>query len=209
MLVDASKVGPSNFILEVDVSMFYRVKRYNDLLQEHMSATTPSASSEESADYGYYSERTENSSMDGSTARSIPSATTDESPRMNELWQDYSDEDDSDTDDSSNPYKKRFYCSMHRSQKNAGLLILELEACNRLSEVAYDKFFFGLNTLVHTFEHAKNIEDLCGLAVRYVQHVTAYERVMMYQFDDEWNGVVIGMYPNHLYIYNSSPINAF
>lgn len=190
-LRDASKVGPSSFVLEVDVSLFYRVKRYNDLLQEHYQVAPPSASSEESTDHGYYSERTENASTDGSTARSLLSTTTDESPRLNELWQDYSDDEDSDRDDSTNPYKKRFYCSMHRSQKNPGLLILELETFNRLSEVAYDKFFFGLNTLVHTFEHAKNIEDLCGLSVRYVQHVTAYERVMMYQFDDDWNGVVI------------------
>ncbi|KAG2181921.1 hypothetical protein INT43_006846 [Umbelopsis isabellina] len=190
-LRDASKVGPSSFVLEVDVSVFYRVKRYNDLLQEHYQTGLPSASSEESTDHGYYSERTENTSIDGSTSRSLPSTITDESPRLSELWQDYSDDEDSDREDSNNPYKKRFYCSMHRSQKNPGLLILELEAFNRLSEVAYDKFFFGLNTLVHTFEHAKNIEDLCGLAVRYVQHVTAYERVMMYQFDDEWNGVVI------------------
>jgi hypothetical protein len=189
---EASKVGPSSFVLEIDVSMFYRVKRYNDLLQEHYQTAPPNASSEETADHGYYSERAETASSDASTTRSLP--TTDDSPQVNELWQDYSDDEDSDRDDSSNPYKKQFYCSMHRSQKNPGLLVLELEAFNRLSEVAYDKFFFGLNTLVHTFEHAKNIEDLCSLAVRYVQHVTGYERVMMYQFDDEWNGVVVGMY---------------
>ncbi|CAM0139216.1 unnamed protein product [Umbelopsis sp. WA50703] len=188
-LREASKVGPSSFVLEIDVSMFYRVKRYNDLLQEHYQTAPPNASSEETADHGYYSERAETASSDASTTRSLP--TTDDSHQVNELWQDYSDDEDSDRDDSSNPYKKQFYCSMHRSQKNPGLLVLELEAFNRLSEVAYDNFFFGLNTLVHTFEHAKNIEDLCSLAVRYVQHVTGYERVMMYQFDDEWNGVVV------------------
>ncbi|KAI8577345.1 hypothetical protein K450DRAFT_252734 [Umbelopsis ramanniana AG] len=191
-LRDASKVGPSSFVLELDTSIFYRSKRFADILQDHRQSVEAASPASHDSDIGYYSEKTE-SRASFSTASSTPSGqTTGQDDYLNGLWNDLSDDDDdSDAEQSINPHKRQFYCSMHKSQRNPNLLILELEVYNRLAEVAYDKFFFGLNTLVHTFETAKNIQDLCSLAVRYVQHVTSYERVMMYQFDEDWNGVVV------------------
>jgi hypothetical protein len=195
-MTDASKVGPSSFVLELDTSIFYRSKRFANILQGYRQSMDFSPAVSHDSDIGYYSEKTE-SRASTSTAASTPSGQTAAQAGddyLNGLWNDLSDDDDeSDTEQSINPHKKQLYCSMHKSQRNPNLLILELEVYNRLAEVAYDKFFFGLNTLVHTFETANNIQDLCNLAVRYVQHVTSYERVMMYQFDEDWNGVVVGM----------------
>lgn len=190
-VVDASKVGPSSFILEIDTSIFYRSRRYADLLQEHHRNQDSVSESQDGSDIGYYSERGE-STVRNPPLSSANSNQTDDYAKLQDLWQYYSDDDESDRDDSMSPHRKKFYCSMHKSQRNPNLIILELESYNRLAEVAYDKFFFGLNTLIHTFETAKDITELCNLAVGYVQHVTWYERVMMYQFDEDWNGVVIG-----------------
>jgi hypothetical protein len=196
-VVDASKVGPSSFVLEIDTSIFYRSRRYADLLQEHHRNNESVSESQDGSDIGYYSERGE-STVPNASLPSANSRQTDDYAKLQDLWQYHSDDDDSDREDSINPHKKQFYCSMHKSQRNPNLLILELESYNRLAEVAYDKFFFGLNTLIHTFETAKEITELCNLAVRYVQHVTSYERVMMYHFDEDWNGVVIGALPHIL-----------
>lgn len=195
-MTDASKVGPSSFVLELDTSIFYRSKRFADILQDHRQSVDSAFSASHESDNGYYSEKAD-SRASASTASSTPSGQSGQAgdDYLNGLWSDLTDDDDdSDTEQALNPYKRQFYCSMHKSQRNPNLLIMELESYNRLAEVAYDKFFFGLNTLVHTFETAKNIEELCNLAVRYVQHVTSYERVMMYQFDEDWNGVVVGMF---------------
>lgn len=188
-LRDASKVGPSSFVLELDTSVFYKSRRFADILQDHQQSVDAAASHE--TDNGYYSEKTESRASFSTTSSTPSSQTAGQEDYLNGLWTDMTDDDDSDTEHAINPHKRQFYCSMHKSQRNPNLLILELEVYNRLAELAYDKFFFGLNTLVHTFETAKNIQDLCGLAVRYVQHVTSYERVMMYQFDEDWNGVVV------------------
>jgi light-regulated signal transduction histidine kinase (bacteriophytochrome) len=161
-------------------------------LQDHRQSTgNASALSSQDSDTGNYTEKPDSRGSTSSTPSTQTNLTSDD--YLNCLWNDhFEDNDDSDRENITKPYKRQFYCSMHKSQRNPNLLILELETFNRLSEMANDKFFFGLNTLVHTFETAKNIQDLCNLAVRYVEHVTSYERVMMYQFDEDWNGVVVG-----------------
>ncbi|KAK9760304.1 hypothetical protein K7432_015825, partial [Basidiobolus ranarum] len=95
------------------------------------------------------------------------------------------------SDDDTAEFEISFYCSLHKTTRNPNLIVLEFEEYNTLSHQAYDKYFFSMNSLVHSFESAKDTQELCTLAVKYIKTVTGYDRVMMYQFDEDWHGVVI------------------
>lgn len=42
---------------------------------------------------------------------------------------------------------------------------------------------------------AKDVQELCSLACEQIQRVTGYQRVLAYEFDPEWNGLVIAECP--------------
>lgn len=77
--------------------------------------------------------------------------------------------------------------SAHRNQ---GCLILELEHC---SDLEIDPLSFHRNTrdAVQAIQASGSLQQLCEAAVQQVQTITGFDRVMLYQFTEEWHGRVI------------------
>lgn len=80
----------------------------------------------------------------------------------------------------------RFLMLAHEAH---GHLILDFEP---LLE-APDPYFFQrqLTRILNRFQTAKSIEKLSRSATKLIKKVFAYDRVMIYRFDEQWNGEVI------------------
>ncbi|HEX8324692.1 MAG TPA: ATP-binding protein [Tepidisphaeraceae bacterium] len=72
-----------------------------------------------------------------------------------------------------------------------GLLVLEFEPAGPDDGAS----FRGLHTLIETFvaglENVTTVAHLCELAARETRRITGFDRVLVYQFDADWNGLVI------------------
>lgn len=77
--------------------------------------------------------------------------------------------------------------SAHRHQ---GCLILELEHC---SDIGIDPLSFHRNIrdAVQAIQATGSLQHMCEAAVQQVQTITGFDRVMLYQFTEEWHGKVI------------------
>ncbi len=83
--------------------------------------------------------------------------------------------------------EQRFHAIAHRSE--AGVL-LEFERAgdqNILTDLHAHVDEFSLNV-----ESKDSIAEMSRLACEEVQKLTGFDRVLIYQFDDDWNGVVVG-----------------
>ncbi|HYD98289.1 MAG TPA: histidine kinase dimerization/phosphoacceptor domain -containing protein, partial [Alphaproteobacteria bacterium] len=72
-----------------------------------------------------------------------------------------------------------------------GRLILELEPAADRAEDFSNLTARALQRAVATLRDTQGREALAALTVRQVRAITGYERVLIYRFDDEWNGEVI------------------
>jgi light-regulated signal transduction histidine kinase (bacteriophytochrome) len=80
-----------------------------------------------------------------------------------------------------------FHALVHRT---AGGLVLELELA-RADEPVID-----IHTLVDAFtieaEQAASTAELCQVVAAHTRRMTGFDRVLVYQFDEQWNGTVVG-----------------
>ncbi len=77
---------------------------------------------------------------------------------------------------------------IHRYQ---GVLILELEPTFPEKTHVYYKFYNLVKDALNQLQPAKNIEELSQIIARGVRKITEFDRVMLYQFDEDGNGKVI------------------
>jgi PAS domain S-box-containing protein len=79
-------------------------------------------------------------------------------------------------------------CELHRHD---GVLIVELE----LQQEAYSFEPLSLNAHIRLpllrLESASGIAELSALAAREIRRLSGFDRVMVYRFDEDWNGEVI------------------
>ncbi|HER40416.1 MAG TPA: GAF domain-containing protein, partial [Salinimicrobium catena] len=68
-------------------------------------------------------------------------------------------------------------------------LVLEFEP---LEEVR-DSFFFQkhLTRILNKLQASRSVSELCRSAAGLTKHIFGYDRVMIYKFDEEWNGEVV------------------
>ena len=78
---------------------------------------------------------------------------------------------------------------MHRSA--TGPLIVELEPCEPADELALAAFDHRLRGSVIRLQAAHDARSLAQIAAEQVRALTGFDRVMVYRFDDEWNGEVV------------------
>ncbi len=84
------------------------------------------------------------------------------------------------------PSKKVFKVNFHFSQ---GFLILEGEPFQEtIHGVSY---YTASNHFVKQLNTSKNLGDLSNIAATFIKEISDYDRVMIYEFDREWNGQVI------------------
>lgn len=81
---------------------------------------------------------------------------------------------------------KKFLILSHLSAES---LVLDFEPL----EAVQDAFFFQkqLTGILNKFQKARSLEELSGEATKLTRNMFGYDRVMIYRFDEEWNGEVI------------------
>ena len=70
------------------------------------------------------------------------------------------------------------------------MLVLEFEFPQE-DKMSYAEFYYSANRVIESFQQSDNLGELCHTAAEKIRDLTGYDRVMIYRFDDEWNGEVI------------------
>lgn len=83
------------------------------------------------------------------------------------------------------PSQISFRSTVHISD---GILIIDSEP---FDTVIFSDYYSAANRLMEDFRRAKAIPELSNILAENIRLLTQYDRVMVYQFDEEWNGTVI------------------
>jgi light-regulated signal transduction histidine kinase (bacteriophytochrome) len=87
---------------------------------------------------------------------------------------------------------------LHRT---GGLAVLELERARHAETVPFKDFYHLVRRSLNRLQRADTLEELYRQGARAVRAITGFERVMIYRFDEDWNGAVVaeeleeGLYP--------------
>jgi light-regulated signal transduction histidine kinase (bacteriophytochrome) len=81
-----------------------------------------------------------------------------------------------------------FHALVHRYD---GILILELERAVKEGTVSFQNLYSLVSGAVSRLEAAPDAAELCHLAVREMRQLTGLDKVMIYLFDEDWNGIVV------------------
>ena len=73
----------------------------------------------------------------------------------------------------------------------AGILILVIRIAVRGRANSLDALYPTLRRFVEQLQGASTIEVLCRLAAQDIRRMTGFDRVLIYRFDEQWNGTVI------------------
>jgi light-regulated signal transduction histidine kinase (bacteriophytochrome) len=85
--------------------------------------------------------------------------------------------------------QERFFNGI--AHRYRGRLILELEPTSGPTALPFFGFYHQARKAMARLRDAKDLRALCEEAVREVRRLTGFERVIIYRFDEEWNGVVL------------------
>lgn len=84
--------------------------------------------------------------------------------------------------------RRLFHAIAHRTHEH---IVLELEELQKDSPAYTGLAHRLVNDFLDRIGIAANTEQLCLSAAREVRKITRFDRVMVYRFDDQWNGTVI------------------
>ncbi|MGJ5673374.1 MAG: ATP-binding protein [Nostochopsis sp.] len=83
---------------------------------------------------------------------------------------------------------KIFDAIVHRINE---IVILELEPHNYEKNHVYFKFYYLVKLAVGKLQSAKFVPEVSQIIAQEVRRITGFDRVMLYRFDQDWNGIVI------------------
>ncbi|MER3587496.1 MAG: cyanobacterial phytochrome A, partial [Mastigocladus sp. ERB_26_1] len=83
---------------------------------------------------------------------------------------------------------KLFDAIVHRQNK---LLVLELEPHSSEKNNIYFRFYYLVKLAVSKLQSAKFVTEVSQIIAQEVRKITEFDRVMVYKFDQDWNGIVI------------------
>ncbi|WP_315791860.1 ATP-binding protein [Fischerella sp. JS2] len=81
-----------------------------------------------------------------------------------------------------------FDAIIHRQNK---LLVLELEPQISDKNNIYFRFYYLVKLAVGKLQSAKFVTEVSQIIAQEVRRITGFDRVMVYKFDQNWNGIVI------------------
>jgi light-regulated signal transduction histidine kinase (bacteriophytochrome) len=84
---------------------------------------------------------------------------------------------------------RSFHAVAHR---NHGVILLELELAEEGAADALRDVHALFDAFTLRAESAAALQDLCRLAAQEVRRLTGFDRVLIYKFDEHWNGLVVG-----------------
>lgn len=82
-----------------------------------------------------------------------------------------------------------FDAVFHRNSE--GFLILELEPATSQENIPFLSFYHLAKTSIKKLEAHKNFKDCSQIIVQEIRKITAFDRVMLYKFNDDGHGTVI------------------
>lgn len=74
----------------------------------------------------------------------------------------------------------------------AEYLLLELEETKSNPSTSFAQLYQEIKYISAVLKIAGSVEDICQKAAENLKNLSGFDRVMLYCFDDEWNGQVIG-----------------
>jgi len=83
---------------------------------------------------------------------------------------------------------------VHRHQ---GIIILELEPKEVESEIDFFDFYKLIKSPVTKIQNTHSLEQLCQAIASEIRKITGFDRVMVYRFDNQGSGTVIGEDAHH------------
>ena len=81
-----------------------------------------------------------------------------------------------------------FDATVHRAE---GALILELEPALIDDASAFRNLYPLVRASLASLEESTGVRDACRVAASEVRRITGFDRVLIYRFDEDWNGTVI------------------
>lgn len=75
-------------------------------------------------------------------------------------------------------------------------ILLELELADDAAERSFTTVFEEVKHAITAIEQSKSILELSRTAIRQLRRFTGFDGIMMYRFDNEWNGTVIAQEKN-------------
>lgn len=81
-----------------------------------------------------------------------------------------------------------YHLIAHRS---TGRLIVELERTGKDESLYFDQIYPHVRSFLDASPAAQGIKEISLLAAREIRRICGWDRVLVYRFDDDWNGEVI------------------
>ena len=81
-----------------------------------------------------------------------------------------------------------FYSLIHVYPKH---FIIEMESVDTLKGRKFTEVFQEVKNLSGEIEHADSVIEVCNIAVKELRKLSGFDGVLMYTFDENWNGRVI------------------
>jgi light-regulated signal transduction histidine kinase (bacteriophytochrome) len=78
---------------------------------------------------------------------------------------------------------------MHR---NGDVVVLELEPASSVDTASFQQLYPLVRSFVNNLTATHDVREICRLAAMEVRRITGFDRVLLYQFDKDWNGTVVG-----------------
>lgn len=70
-------------------------------------------------------------------------------------------------------------------------LLLELEKSAKQRQSSFIDVFQELKYVMAHIEKASTTQEICDVAIRELKNLSGFDRVLIYQFDEDWNGLTI------------------
>jgi len=70
-------------------------------------------------------------------------------------------------------------------------LLLELEKVRKKGVRIFTEVFQEVKYISAAIDHAKTVQEVCDVAVHELRKLSGFDGVLMYRFDEDWNGTVI------------------
>lgn len=70
-------------------------------------------------------------------------------------------------------------------------ILIELEKANEELERSFKSVFQEVKQVIAAIEEANTVQQVCDIAVHELRKISGFDGVLMYRFDEDWNGTVI------------------
>jgi len=81
-----------------------------------------------------------------------------------------------------------YHVIMHR---HLGAIIIEFYSTHDNGSISFQNLYELMRTSLLRLENAKTLQDLWHFAAEEMRRTTGFDRVMIYKFDEQWNGEVV------------------